>query len=342
MKARLATLVLTTLFALAFAGSVQGATNVIRWDRDGAGVEFGTVDVKSFGWETGNALSVQGNQAVANFLAGAGDTTFALYYQTRLVNVVDSGGTTINQVSANSEITLVAMAQERVIGVVGGVAVFANDPSAPTFFEVYYGAPKNANFLAGTGFNDGALIASGAITVINSSFTVIPTSPMVNYDAVLGRNALDNSGIDNYLGLDTIDGIGITALDAVGNVGTVDAAFFRDAPTALMFQLFNSTQVLPFVATDPSAAFVFASGGAAPVVAGAGLGVNFGPTGLGKVNGLLPIGGPNGGGPSIQFQARADNGFIVEPGIIPEPMTASLGLMGLAALGLVGLRRRSA
>src|SRR5262249_46643955 len=80
---------------------------------------------------------------------------------------------------------------------------------------------------------------------------------------------------------------------------------------------FNSTETLPFLAVNPSAAFAespnpmsgmppFGSG-PAPVTAGAGLGTSS----LGTVNGGLSGTAPNviPSGPDIQFQADGSNSF---------------------------------
>lgn len=354
--------------SVAAAGSVATAAPLVI-DHDGAG-PLAPVLTNTWDWQPGNALAtdttsgesavtVGGNRAVSNFVANTGAKSFDLLYQARMATVLDQGGNIINTVTSQLnvagsgfEITVVAGFKEDIAAVVAGTVIFANPAVAGlNYFEVYFdkldgstgGVPSNN--LTGQGFNDGRLIARGNISVVNSLFS-----------ALAGTGDLDQfGGVDNYPGLDTINGQGVTTLVAQLETGDFDPTFFPNIVANplgadLTFELFTSTQTTPFVTSDPGAAFSFGanpaavgtnSAGIAETTAGAGLGAgNMTTLGLGTINGLQPAGIVGGGGESTQFQADASNTFLARQDFgIPEPTTAILGLMGLAGLAR---RRRTA
>jgi hypothetical protein len=149
-------------------------------------------------------------------------------------------------------------------------------------------------------------------------------APITNLD-----NASGSSGgtLDDYPEIDTVQGNGSTSLGATINF--FDPLFFTSfplGPSSIRITMFNTSQVLPFGEEDPSAAFVKAGGGAAPVTDGAGAGGGTGIPSIGPINGLS--------GPDIQFQQDANQSF--DTVATPEP--ASLAIWSLALASVFGSR----
>lgn len=299
---------LKKLFASAVVGTAMVAAPAMATtnpaiDPDGSGgAEFNLV---SLDWNVGNALSVGGVDAVAT---GVG-SKFTTYYQASLslFNTVGPG----IALPVGYEWTIVVGVDEVVTSVSGSQATFALDPGATiNFLKIYYDPTPDANALAGTGYEggDSVMILSATITALNSDFR-----------ATGGPGLLDQSGGDNYAGQQTIFGQGSTT--ATAKVDSFDSAFFTDlvlSSTVINLTFANTQQILPFQQVDPSAQFADGSGG-------------FIIPNLGAVNGAS--------GPDIQFQIDLNQSFDVR--IIPEPLSAATGLMGLSALGLALRRRRA-
>ena len=171
-------------------------------------------------------------------------------------------------------------------------------------------------------------------TIVGSQFksefgTVSGTDPTTD--------PLDQHGLTNdYPGITTVTGAGITTLEAAVNTATIDTSYFFDPIKTLLVDLnWNGIQTVPFLLVDPSAKFVLSAGGGAPTTAGVGAGD------LGSINGGLS-GDPFAGtavasGPDFQIQADGNTAF----GVVPEPASllvwAGIGLIGL---GCMRARRR--
>ncbi len=283
---------------------------------------------------------------------GGTSNPFSVFYQAKLAGFVKVGGDPGSPESppglnTSYEITAVARFDERVSTVFVDFAAgtanvnFAHVPNADEYLEIYYGAGAafNASDLNGTGFNDGVKILEADILAGPGLFTSNFAASLA-LDGSLITDVLDKVNPNDYLGLTTITGIGSTQFTA--QVTDFDPAFFVDVLSTVGFTAeTENTQGLPFTKVDPSSAFLVNSAGTAefeaPVTSGAG-----DPTdpiyGIGSVNGQF-LGA--GGGPSIQFQADASTSFERVSGVVPEPATAALGLMGLAGLAL-GRRRNHA
>ena len=200
--------------------------------------------------------------------------------------------------------------------------------------------------MSGTGFNDGVLVLSGeVISVIESNIETL--------NSFVDVGPLDGVGEDDYPGLGTVEGGGDTNLRV--SINTVNDNFFVGLDPAELNLTFNFTsqfdtsQSLPFDpvdpqaaqyitvdSSDPSAAFVFARGGAAPITAGAGLLTTdpFNFLGVGSFNGgNLGL----GGGPSVQYQAVGKMSFATSA-TGPEP--ASMVVWAVGAGFVPVLRRR--
>jgi hypothetical protein len=273
----------------------------ILFDPDGAGAGASPVTIGGLDWAVGNALAINGNQAVANFLAGSGSTNFEVRYQAQLSGYIDLGGTTIQPAGITGgqyEITVVARFFETVVNATAGGQVTlgrAADQTGSTF-EIYFDSNPNANNLAGTGFQDGNLILQADLRSVVGNFQIQPLGATDLFDRV---------GADNFNGLRTVSGYGGT--DASFNTILTNSQFFLSPVTGLNFNI-NAT--LPFLQQDPSRQFL-----------------GYTPS-LGTINGALPI-GPGGGGPDFQFQVDGNTAFAV-----PEP--GSLVLVTLGAAGLLG------
>lgn len=300
------------LASLAWAAGLGGGgrclADPVLFDPDGAAAGNSPVVIGGLDWSVGNAVAIGGNQAVANFLAGSGPTTFEVRYQAVLAGYIDTNGTTIAPSGINQpggfEITVVAKFFEQVVSVstAGSIATASFAAAADQtggFFEIWYDAAPNASNLAGTGFQDGLRILSGAVASASGNFTVTSTN---------GSVLLDQFGPDNYNGQQTVPGIGASQVRFNVDQGSVDPNFFL---SPILSVAFNTTNKLAFQETNPSALFF----GYAPSI--------------GSINGALPI---PPGGRDIIFQADGNNSFAV-----PEP--SSLALAGLGLVGMLASRR---
>lgn len=168
-------LILAASLASAF-GSVAAAPGPLQFDPTGVGGSTGTFTVDRLDWDPSGVLAIGGNQAIANFLNGSTATGFQVLSHATLA------GGSLNNVGVFSttgqtyEITAVIGFYEKVIAATtgngvttSGTADFAYDNTQPTFVRLYYGAVKDANQLAGTGFNTGTLIFDSSVTTIGGS-----------------------------------------------------------------------------------------------------------------------------------------------------------------------------
>jgi hypothetical protein len=272
----------------------------IQFNPTGNGNPADTYAVGSFNWAVGNSL------AVGALPLSVGET-YQLDYQSTLANLIDPNSNSFVPPGLNStyQITAVASVTEIVTSLNpdGTVATFALAPtqSPNSFFEIYYNPALVANDLAGTGFNVGTLIlaASPDPTLANSGNFALALnggSPIIEpFD-------LFNPG--NYPGILTVTGAGSSALD--GDVSSLDPAFFETNVGQLSF---DTSNVTPFLETDPSMLFVGSPGGGPPSII----------PDIGTINGV--------NGTDFQFQADANTSFTTAPTLAttPNPTSVTLG-----------------
>ena len=325
--------VAAAMLGAALASSSAMASVNVLWNPDAAGPDP-TVTVGGLDWSTGNILAVGGVNAFNAYVTSKGTVQLPIqvYAQARLANFLSPspsstpiGGLGLNQ-PGGYEYTVVAAYREVITFAAQGggvnVATFGYLPGGENYIKVYQDPSRNANDLAGTGFADGNLVMSGSINGM---------SPGAGFNAgTISPVPLDNNGTNNYPLLDTVTGQGSTTVTADNLVVDPNYVTLPTAPLMSDFTLFTNQLLLPFQTTDPSAQFYI--GG---VETPAGAGNPFDPVyGIGPINGIS--------GPSLQIQGDASQNFDMKPIGVPEPVTASLGLLGLSALGLLASRRRTA
>ena len=301
--------------AVAVAGMFSGQKAEAleaSFDPTGSGTFGASSTFTSFDWERGNVLA---NQVVP--IAGVGDE-FEVFYHASLQGF--SGGNNLLLLiglGLGREVTVVAKFRERVASVNPGTGAVSFEiiDSPDNFFQIYVDSTPDADEASGTGFNDGDLIlharpSFGAPSGNNFNPDFVNTNQLASNNTqttVTGGGSLnlfaEVISIDsNYLNFDPA----LSATVVLTAVTDGNLNLFPDAPQANIFA---------FRDTLASDSFWDGSGYMTPD--------------LGAINGL--------NGPDFQFTADASTGFV--DAVVPEPMTASMSLIGLGGL-LIGARRR--
>lgn len=329
----------TPLLAMLASGGLQAVPLPTMLDPDGIGTQFGAIEVDAWDWTFGNVLAVGGNTALAAWQAneasgsahGGADEKFTTLGQSKLGALRRNGAdvTTSNLKGGpgggDAEFTLVFRFPEVVTGFDGTNATFlfdlAADPTTDTFFEIYYqdsanyGGARDANNLAGTGFNNGTLVLEGTV---RTDAGIGPFASSFNRTGGGGSTPLDGFIFDDWGGTGTITGSGgRDDVDILVDILTVNTDFIKNSVNTMILQ--NVAQTLNFTSVDPSRRFTDTAGGVAPTVA----------PNVGTINGEA-IGA--GGGPDILFQVNP----VSTTASVAEP--ASILLLCIGGLGLFGSR----
>ncbi len=355
---------LFTAGALLAAMTASQAQALVFFDDTGGGV-FGVNHLLNLDWAPGNSISIGGNAAVAAFAGGSrgADTEFTTYYQATLAGFREFNDINPQVLTGRNQMSIVVGIREKVIGI-GGIpgtggaqATFAFLPTGAKFLEIYYDNDTKvgggmlvteANNLIGQGFNDGSGgVAGSPGMILKAEITnVVTTSYSVTNGNIgaLDQTSGDSAPSNDYPGINTVQGNASTTIKA--QINQYDANFFKFDPSGLgIIQLAFLQNVgldTPFLTVDPSSGFVLGQNVTGLNTAGAAPTLTVGPDNnplnntVGSVNG-----GPyNGTNPDIVFQT--DTNMTFDTSVIPEPISAGLSFMGLAALAAGVTRRRRA
>jgi len=227
----------SALLSIGLLTSAQAA-DIFTFDPDGAGTDFGPVEVGSIDFLPGNTLAVPVNPQ---------DDLFRLYFQAKVNDLVDENTDPIDIPGLGQpggfEITAVSQFDVVITEVTSSIVEFSLAPSDTNFFRLYRhdvatGADL-ASDLAGTGFFDGDIILEGQATAVRGgSFSFPFTAPF------------DGRGTDNYPGVLTELINGSVTVDVASIV--TDGDFFLDD---ILTMEGASNLTAPFNQTNPSAQF---------------------------------------------------------------------------------------
>jgi len=261
-----------------------------------------------------------GNALARNSLPLTVGSTFQLYYQASVANLLGTDGMPLPGMGLNTsfQITAVASFTEVVRSIdPAGSATFALAPTqaADSFFQLYYNPAVISNNLAGTGFNLGTLILSGKPSVTSPNVGIFSLSAATGIPGSLDQFNSTNQ----YPNLSTVEGSGSSLVSS--DVTFSDPNFFKTAFSQITF---NSSLITAFKQTSPSGLFLGQAGGGVPGIF----------PDLGSVNGSGVT------GKDFQFQADANFSFINFA--VPEPASiiqVSLGMFAIfCGAGWVGVR----
>jgi len=320
--------------------------------------------VSSFAYDNGNALAINGNTAINNFLAGSGPTTFQIVFQSVLgavnasntlgntisinpnlpvppvaaqgdITINNSGGTQLPGIGNTlSEIVLRGTFTEQVVGVsTGGGFVTATFALAPVqtanSITLAVQPSGTANESTGTGFSGGTSILTGSVIPggFGSTFTSSFTQPTTGLGSASSPVKFDQYTQVGYVSPwgSQLTASGTGSTNFQVAVSSVNGSYFQTAPAVIGLSFNPVSQSLPFGQEPPATSFWT------------------GVTSLGTLGAVNANNSPANGsvGPNIQFQTTGTNNFFA----VPEPSTLAMAPIAMGFVSLAGLwtrRRRGA
>jgi hypothetical protein len=356
-----------------FAPLAQAASTVL-FNPSGTGFGAGTTStvfaVSSFSYDLGNALSVGGVPAVANFLAGTGATTSQLYFQSALgtVNGATAAGPTLgvnnNVLSINgnlnalppnaasgdisinnslgtqvanlgTQIVLAGTFTEQVSGVTttgGNVAVQFTDASAPVL-----SATNSVTLYIQPSGRANELAGTGfpdggSVAILQGH--LVPSGFGSTFTSNFSEPVSGSGSQSSPVTFDqyTYPSGGSSNYPTTKSVSGTGSTNFQIAVDSYNSSYFQNPPTILGLSFNPlSTSLPF--GQEPPAAAVQGHRPNIGSTN----GGSLTATGSLAGGPDLLLQTQATNNFSV-----PEPSSATLAVTGIGLLSLARLwaRRR--
>jgi hypothetical protein len=337
------------LSSLALAVCVAHATGAQAANFDPTGTGSVGIQVDGLDWNTTSFLAKGGMDAIRNFLAGSGSTTFDVYTHAQLSAFqTTSGAISPPGLNSSYEFTMIAGLGMQVTAVTvipnlpnAGIATFSSTPGgllsngSNPFLEIFHDTTPDSVALSGSGYgsaNDTLVLRAGAVT--NQSDGIFlsfsgSTSP------------LDLAGANDWPGVNTVTGTGSQTVLEFGDFSFVNTDYFTNglpgfALSLDSFAFANVSISLPFTNSDPSDCFNLSGDFCSADLPGAPRLEADGPVipNVGPVNGLLTGFAPD-------FLAQTDYSSPLRTQVVPVP--AAVWLLGSAlAGGLTVTRRRRA
>jgi len=315
------------------------------FDADGTGSAASAVNIDTFDIAPTSVLAKGGNQAVANFLNGSGPTTFQVFTQGKITNLL-SGGSSVGAIPGGAELTVTLGFTEQVTdaGFIGpnGSAFFTPVPGAgPNFIEIYYDSSANSSQFNGTGFGADA----GAVKIFSSKVTGDVGGPNSFTTTQGSSSLLDQNGADNWAAAN--GGSGQLSVNGTGNQSSlvlessippafVHTDFFKNIASIVSAFVIDINLNAPFISAgtgnDPMRQFITTAGASDAnytVWDGTGAG-----TTLGLLNGGLTKNSSGtwvASGPDFLFSTDAN--ITLSATTVPEPsaiLIVAIGLLGFA------------
>ena len=308
--------------ALGTAGGASADT--FLFNPNGTGV-VGAVTATSIDWLQGNTLAVNGNPVAVGSIVQD-------FFQANLNSIVNGSTSVFSNGTGGLWFTVVAGFSEQTVSTnlaAGfGTAVFDNTAATqglPSFFRVCAQSAVG-NDLTGAGFacTDANAILTGTLT------DILGANVTTNFNNT--PQLLDQFNADDWNGQLSVTSTG--AANILVTITGVNNGYFPDLiiGSTIITALTNTSLVTPFNQQNPSYCLSTATNSSTSGTTACNNGSIQAFGTLGAVNGGI------GSGPNFLFQADANTTVTRS---VPEPTTLALFGLGLAAVSLLGRRRKN-